>query len=76
MTDLLMANISPKDLNHNFNRFFKLEFSKCEKLIFCRFWDLSLTMKICKTWQKYLWSPELAKTTPYTSCRSHKIEVS
>ena len=52
MTDLLMANISPKDLNHNFNRYFKLEFSKCEKLIFCRFWDLSLTMKICKTWQK------------------------
>ena len=37
MTDLLMANISPKDLNHNFNRFFKLEFSKCEKLIFAAF---------------------------------------
>ena len=37
MPDLLMANISPKDLNHNFNRFLSWNFQNVKSWFFAAF---------------------------------------
>ena len=76
MTDLLMANISPNALNHNFNRFLSWNFRNVKRWFFAAF-GISVWLWKSVKLDKSTYDPQnYQKTTPYTSCRSHKIEDS